>query len=237
MALSAPITLLKRRAKLLARQENIPLHIALDRIARQEGYAKWSLLAARVPPSVTAGTVLPQLSNGDMLLLGARTGQGKTLMGVQLVLDAVRIGRAGVFFTLELSENEAQAHFRRYRPDVPPPAHRVDVVTSDEICADYIMEHLSDAPSGTVAVVDYLQILDQRRDNPPLSAQITALEAFAKKTGNILVFISQIARSFDPARKALPDMQDIRLPNKLDTSLFSKACFLHAGKIRLQSLT
>jgi hypothetical protein len=37
MRLSAPIYKLKRRAKLMARDENIALHEALDRLAREEG--------------------------------------------------------------------------------------------------------------------------------------------------------------------------------------------------------
>ena len=41
MKLSAPLYYLKRKAKLLSRAENIPLHAALDRIARQVGF--WQL--------------------------------------------------------------------------------------------------------------------------------------------------------------------------------------------------
>lgn len=46
MKLSVPIYQLKRRAKLLARDENVSLHEALDRIAREEGFAGWSLLSS-----------------------------------------------------------------------------------------------------------------------------------------------------------------------------------------------
>ncbi len=46
MKLSAPLYHLKRKARLLSRSENIPLHQALDRVARQEGFDGWSLLAA-----------------------------------------------------------------------------------------------------------------------------------------------------------------------------------------------
>jgi hypothetical protein len=42
MKLSAPLYHLKRKAKILSRAENIPLHEALDRIARQEGFGGWS---------------------------------------------------------------------------------------------------------------------------------------------------------------------------------------------------
>ena len=38
----------KRKAKRLSRADNIPLHEALDCIARQEGFSGWSLLAAKV---------------------------------------------------------------------------------------------------------------------------------------------------------------------------------------------
>ena len=38
MKLSAPVYRLKRRAKVLAREERIPLHEALDRVAMDEGF-------------------------------------------------------------------------------------------------------------------------------------------------------------------------------------------------------
>lgn len=47
MSLSAPIYVLKRRAKQLSREAGIPLNQALDRIARDEGFQTWSLLIAR----------------------------------------------------------------------------------------------------------------------------------------------------------------------------------------------
>ena len=47
MKLSAPIYHLKRKAKRLFREEGIPLHDALDRIAAAEGFSTWSMLAAK----------------------------------------------------------------------------------------------------------------------------------------------------------------------------------------------
>jgi hypothetical protein len=66
MSLSAPIHVLKRRAKLRARKGDIPLHEALDRIARAEGFRSWSLLAAKNPTPIappTKNTTNPR-SNG-----------------------------------------------------------------------------------------------------------------------------------------------------------------------------
>ena len=236
MKLSAPIYQLKRRAKLLARDEDIPLHKALDRVARDEGFAGWSLLSARIKMCATATEILSRLSDGDMLLLGARPGHGKTLLGIRLLLDAIRDGRRGVFFTLEYTEQETHARIRSLEGETSGLGATLEIVTSDEICADYIMRHLADAPRGTVAVIDYLQILDQRRNKPELSEQITSLQKFARKTGTVLAFISQIDRSYDPEAKPLPDMQDIRLPNKVDVGLFSKACFLHEGKVEFRAI-
>jgi replicative DNA helicase len=236
MKLSAPIYQLRRRAKLLARDEKIPLHAALDRIARDEGFAGWSLLAAKAATGTTASKLLSRLSDGDLLLLGARPGHGKTLLGLQLLLDAIRDGRTGVFFTLEYTEQEARARIRSLEGETSRLGDALEIVTSDDICADYIMRHLADALRGTVAVIDYLQILDQRRDKPELSEQISALQKFARKTGLVLAFISQIDRSYDPETKPLPGMQDIRLPNKVDVRLFSKACFLHEGKAQFQTI-
>jgi replicative DNA helicase len=236
MKLSSPIYQLKRRAKTMARDENIALHMALDRIAQGEGFSAWSLLSARAETKPTIDGLLSHLSEGDLLLLGSRPRQGKTLLGLKLLLDAIRQGRRGVFFTLEYTEQETQERLKVLADSAATPHHALEIVTSDRICADSIIRHLADAPRGTVAVIDYLQILDQRRSEPVLSEQMNALQKFARQHGVILGFISQIDRSFDPNSKALPDIDDIRLPNYLDTGIFSKALFLHNGQARLQNI-
>lgn len=234
MKLSAPVYQLKRRAKLMARDENIPLHMALDRVAAAEGVGGWSLLSSRIAASTRTEALLPKLTDGDMLLLGARPGHGKTQLGIDLLLDAVCAGRRAVFFTLEYTDKEARELLHRQAGKESEFGDAVEIVTSDEISADYIMRHLAAAREGTVAVVDYLQILDQRRTNPDLASQVASLRNFAKRTGVILAFISQIDRSFDADMKSLPDVSDIRLPNKVDMSLFSKTCFLHDGRMLLR---
>ncbi len=231
MRLSAPIYQLKRRARLLSRRENIPLHDAQDRIARAEGLASWSLLANRVARVTPASELLAGLAEGDMLLIGARPGQGKTVVGLQLLLDALREGRRAVFFTLEYTERQAAERFEALAPGL---GRVPEIVTSEEISASYIVRHLAGAPRGTVAVVDYLQILDQQRSKPALAEQMAVLQGFARGTGVILGFISQIDRAFDPDRAAVPGLGDLRLPNPIPAGLFSKACFLHGGEVRVQ---
>ncbi|MDP9633061.1 UNVERIFIED_ORG: replicative DNA helicase [Ensifer adhaerens] len=233
MKLSAPIFQLKRRAKLMARSNNVPLNEALDQIAREEGFARWSLLSSRMSSGTLSGTILSRLDNGDLLLLAGRPGHGKTTLGLQLLIDAARDDRRASLFTLEFTEQQARKHLRTLEGDGGSVADGVQVVTADEISAD---QYMSGSEPGTVAVIDYLQLLDQQRSKPVLSEQVQTLGDFARRSGVVLAFISQIDRSFDTESKRLPDIRDIRLPNFVDLGLFNKACFLHNGEAQLQDV-
>jgi replicative DNA helicase len=234
MMLSAPIFRLKRRAKLLARAEGIPLHRALDKVAGEEGFRSWSHLAAS--SDHPAGTILSQLDAGDLVLLGARPGHGKTILGLELVIEATRRGQRGFFFTLDFNESDGLGHLRSLGAD-PKTIDAITLDASDDICADHVIRRLSEAPRRVVAVIDYLQLLDQRRQNPELAEQIRALKVYAGASGSIIVVISQIDRSFELRAKRLPELSDVRLPNPLDLTLFTKSCFLHEGRISVGAVT
>lgn len=232
MKLSAPLYVLKRRAKALAREEKLPLHQALDRVAAREGFAAWSLLMARTATSLDAAELYAGLEPGDLLLLGARPGQGKTLTSLRLTVEAMKAGRRAYFFSLEYTEADIAGRFRAIGED---PARFGDLFAfdcSDGINAGAIADKMADAARGTLAVIDYMQILDQKRDDPPLMAQVAMLRAFARARGIAIVFLSQIDRTFDPAAKPVPGPEDVRLPNPLDLALFDKTCFLHGRQMR-----
>ncbi|QEL23084.1 DNA helicase [Bosea sp. F3-2] len=235
MTLSAPIHQLKRRARLLSRRERIPLHAALDRIATDEGYRSWSLLVAKQPRTETARALLPHFASGDLVLMAGRPGQGKTLASLGLLAEAMRAGRRGVFFTLEYTPADVAGRLRALGIEPDEFAGLFDCDCSDAISADYIVGTLATAPRGTVVVIDYLQLLDQRRDTPELVLQVRTLRAFARERGLILVFISQVDRSYEASGKPFPDIADVRLPNPLDLSLFDKACFLNRGEVHVRT--
>ncbi|UCI28447.1 DNA helicase [Mesorhizobium sp. B2-8-5] len=235
MRLSAPVYHLKRQARLLSRRENVPLHQALDRVAVKEGFASWSLLAAKAAEAAPGDSLLRRLIPGDMVLVAARPGQGKTLMSLDLAVAAMKQGSRAVFFTLEYMHADILDRFRDIGIDPADFNHLFDFDNSDAISASYIIERLRSAPRGTLAVIDYLQLLDQKRENPELMVQIRALRSFARERGLVLVFISQVDRSYDSSGRPFPDIGDIRLPNPLDMSLFDKACFLNKGEIRFQA--
>ncbi|MGC4044349.1 MAG: DNA helicase [Armatimonas sp.] len=235
MKLSAPIYLLKQQARVLARRENIPLHQALDRIARQEGFTAWSLLTARTTSEKPATALLAQLCPGNLVLLGARPGQGKTLLSLDLAIQALRQGNQAAFFTLDFTEADVTAHFKTLGAERSEFRDRFLVDDSDRICADYVIARLGSPAPGTLVVIDYLQLLDQRRENPDLMHQVQRLRSFAKERQVIIVCLSQIDRSYDSARNPCPGIADIRLPNPVDLTLFDRMCFLHQGKIQLVS--
>ena len=236
MKLSAPLYSLKRKARLLSRKDNIALHEALDQVASEEGYSSWSLLLAKKAENVSADEVFRQLKPGDMVLLGARPRQGKTLLSLELLIRGIDHGNHGAFFTLEYTEQDVRERLKRIRPEWEGSRKLLVFDTSDDVSADYIMAHMDAAPYGTLIVIDYLQLLDQRRDKPALTEQVAALKTFAEAKGLILIFISQIDRFYNPSLKPCPGIHDIRLPNPLDLSLFNKMCFVQAGAIQMSRI-
>ena len=112
MKLSVPIYQLKRDAKRRAREEGIPLHTALDRVAEAEGYSGWSLLAARYAQSSPVAKLHGRLQAGELVLVGARPGQGKTLLALELAAEAAKAGGQSMFFTLEYTDKEVLERLR-----------------------------------------------------------------------------------------------------------------------------
>lgn len=236
MKFSAPIYMLKQQAKNAARQHKIPLHDALDRIAREEGFDSWSLLAAQWGAGNSPASLLSQLRVGELLLLAARPAQGKTLVSLGLAAEWMARGHRAAFFTLEFTPADVSRCFGILGKDPKAYADKFVIDDSDAICADYIIDRLSPAPRNLLIVIDYLQLLDQRRENPDLMQQVTQLRQFARQYQAIVVCLSQVHRSFDPTIKSLPTLSDIRLPNPLDLKLFDKACFLSRRKMQVAAV-
>ena len=234
MRLSSPIYTLKREAKLLTRGTEIKLHQALDQVARREGFQDWGHLASVYGKTTPAKAILQQLDAGDMALIAARPGHGKTLLGLELVAMAAKSNRAAYFFTLNDTVLDIRDRLDKLGIDPDRFGRSVTIDTSDDICADHIITRVDNTAKPALILVDYLQLLDQKRSNPPLDAQIRTLKAFATAQGATVILLSQIDRRFELSVKGMPSVDDIRLPNLVDLSLFDKRCFLHDGEIKVE---
>lgn len=225
MHLSAPIYALKRAAKRLERDTGLAHHAALDKVAQREGFQSWSHLSASCDTK-PAVQLAERLGAGDVVLIAGRPGHGKTRLALEVV---AHIGR-GAIFSLDYTDTELRQAFAQAGGTGAAPI-RFD--TSDAISADYIVGATEGAAPGTPIVIDYLQLLDQRRTTPDLGRQVSTLAAFAQRSGALLICLSQIDRRFDP-EKGMPDLGDIRLPNPVDLTLFSRTVFVHDGRISVR---
>jgi replicative DNA helicase len=235
--LSAPLYVLKQKAKALKKQTGVSLNQALDEMAKQEGYQSWSLLAAKAKEIFPKEReeILDYLNPGDLMLIAARPGVGKTTFCLQILLQAVKEGTHGYFFSLEYTHRDVASKVADLDESVGGNHELLHFDFSDEICSDYIVEKTASVSKGSVIVVDYLQLLDQKRSNPSLQLQVERLKAHAKSRGCIVIFISQVDRSFEMTGRDRPTMEDVRLPNPLDLKLFNKSMFLHDGKMEFRS--
>lgn len=233
MNLSAPIYRLKRDAKLLSRQSGIPLNEALNRVAEIEGFSTWSLLAAKHAVEPASEKLYRMLSPGNMVLIAARPGHGKTLFSIELLISAIRNGHTGSFFSLECTRQKCDSYFTAVGHDRSTFGERFIFNGSEAISSGYIMDQMKDAAKGDFLVIDYLQLLDQDRRKPELRLQVAALHHFAKERDLIVTILSQVDRNFDPARQSMPSTEDVRLANPVNLHLFTHKCVLHNGEIQI----
>jgi replicative DNA helicase len=177
-----------------------------------------------------------KLTPGDRVLVAARPGQGKTLLCLEVAVQAMKRGHRSVLFSLESSRADVARYFAAIGETIEGFAERFEFDDSDDISADYVVRRLQAAAPGTVVVIDYLQLLDQRRENWPLQQQMALLKTFAMRRGIVMLLLSQVDRHFDDAKSRLPALGDVRQPNPLDLSLFNKTCFLHKGIVEFAAI-
>jgi replicative DNA helicase len=235
MKFDIPIFQLKRMAKKRTREVRIPLHRALYEVARSQGFRDWEQLVFLERQERVAATLTRNLVEGDILLLGARPNQGKTQLALKLLVRAVKGGMPGYFFSLEYTMAQVWAQLKSYGLTQDNARNEITVDTSDTISASYISEQVGQLQRPAFIVVDYLQLLDQRRDNAALEDQVDELSHMASQTSSIIILLSQIDRKFNPDAEKVPGLKNIRLPNPFEFTHFTKTCFVHEGACRISN--
>ena len=185
MNLSAPIYRLKRQAKQLARETSRPMNETLDQIASDEGFRSWSHLSSVASQQPVAKRLLNGFQPRELILIAGRPGQGKTTLALTILAEAVLRHRRAWFFTLEYTEAEAWRRLEgegysqsRLRP-------YLNIDASDDLSAKTMVDHMRPnvEEKPWLAVIDYLQIMDQNRQHPPLQQQVDMLKDFAREAG------------------------------------------------------
>jgi replicative DNA helicase len=231
MKLSAPVYVLKSQAKDLKKTREIPLSEALDEVAKKEGYARWSLLISKHENSLPQqySQVLDFLNPGDLVLVAARPQRGKSTFAAGLVSQASESGRPiSYLFTVLERERDSQERIGIYLGSGQQGDDICLVDSSDDISAEYIIGAVEkNICPGALVVVDYLQLMDEKRINPPIQDQIEKLKTFAKENCCIFIFLGQIDSEVDGRETQKPGLEDVRLPNPLDLNLFNKTIFMY----------
>ena len=236
MKLSAPIHVLRDQAKQLKLEQQISLSAAQNQIAQREGFVSWSQLMSK-QQDVLPGAIdelLDYLNPGDLVLLGSRPRLGKTRCAARLVAEAANSGGPKSYFFTN-TEREVTI-----RPMIEVLLDRngsvrefVDIDCSENLCAQLVITRLSEQETlgqglrGTLVVIDYLQVLDEKRVNPDIQQQVDSLKRFAIEKGCIVLILSQLTRDVDERPEVPPLESDVRLPNPLDLKCFNKTLFLY----------
>src|SRR3954453_3051589 len=84
-----------------------------------------------------ASALFSRLSPGDLLLLGARPGHGKTQLSLKLTVEAMKSGHQGRFFTLEYSAADVFDLFKSIGEDPADFRNVFEFDVSDAISAEY----------------------------------------------------------------------------------------------------
>lgn len=241
MKLSSPIHVLKSQAKDLKRSQSISMVEALNKVAEREGYSSWSLLQSKNSKSFpkSYAEILNYFNDGDLVLIGARPSMGKTSFSIGLFVQAIQRKLApNYYFTLAEVHKDIAGRIAIYdesignfseREGYPGNEHLgyIGIDYSNDISADYIIERTkATIIKGSVIVIDYLQMLDEKRTNPPLQEQIEKLKKYAKEKNCIIIFISQVRREIENQVDKTPTLKDIRLPNPLDLRLINKVILI-----------
>lgn len=230
MKLSAPIYQLKSRAKALRKSCSCTLSKALDQVAQQEGFSSWSLLQSKTKDLLPKRyeDILDYFNEGDLVLLGARPMVGKTSFATGLFVKSVlRQLQKNYYYSLAEIGSDVVGRMKAYASFIEDSGNMYEIDCTDEICADYIIgKTTGQIGPGSLVVIDYLQLLDERRVTPPIQEQVQKLKSYAQKQGCIIIFIAQINRKVEYRADRKPSADDVRLPNPLDLKLFNKMLFL-----------
>ncbi len=184
--------------------------------------------------------ILSGMRGGDLLVLAARPGIGKTSFALNVAVNAAKQGTSVAFFSLEMPSEqliqrimctEARVNLKKMRTGTLNPADWQQLVKAcntlskldffiDDSSALSVMElrakarrQLHNAGEGLI-VVDYLQLMESHtgsRDRHLEVAEFSrGLKVLAKELNVPIIALSQLSRRVDDREGKRPQLSDLR---------------------------
>lgn len=191
---------------------------------------------------------------GELIILAARPGVGKTVLALQLAANAIDMGRGCMFFSLEMQTNELISRLAACQTGVSHHAiktgdlssrqwiHLGDFVTSTQekplFISDKPDQHISAIRAQArsqknrtgldLVIVDYLQLAhgDGESDTVRVSAVSRGLKALAKELDCPVVALSQFSRAVEQRADGRPRLSDLRSSGQIEQDA-DLVMFLH----------
>ena len=214
-------------------------------------------------PRSGISTPFPQLNHflgsmtaGQLIMIGARPGTGKTALGGQMARHCAMQGRGAAWFSLEMSKEElfertasgaAQVDSVKVRTGRLSDVERYALLKSIGEMVDLPI-WICDRPSGTVSamramvrrlmstrdvgmvIVDYLQIAEavgkSENRNQEVSKISRGLKLMAKELGVPVVAMCQLSRDNEKLKRP-PELTDLRESGSLEQDA-DVVLFLHS---------
>lgn len=180
------------------------------------------------------------MQKGDLLILAARPSMGKTMLALNMAINAWHSGHSVAIFSLEMSSEQLVLRMLSAESCIPHQKIRNAVVSSeewmeltntatrlaeakifiDDSASINIMElrakarKLKAQENIDLIVIDYLQLINshQRHENrtQEISAISRALKALAKELDVPVLALSQLSRSLENRMDKRPMLSDLR---------------------------
>jgi replicative DNA helicase len=197
------------------------------------------------PPGVLTGLVdldskSGKLEPGDLTILAARPGMGKTVLGLEIAQGAAKMGKNVLFFSLEMAQDQLMQRLMSKATGIPLSRIRSRSLHHDE--AELLISQdpeemslwIDDTPQITpmemagkastlkakqgsldLVVVDYLQIMrgngmGYNNREAEVSSISRDLKAFAKRERVHVIALAQLSRETEKRSNPQPRLSDLR---------------------------